>query len=290
MSELKNRIVVLLGAVLVAAIGRDKFYQAAQDRSGIIGRVASAWCQGHAGRIGQNYAIWRANKDKDRITDIALAFYNDDSLHGFADTDYAVRSGGKPLLDQQRGLIIPLVAKAIKDVGARSILEIGTGNGDILAHLANEFPDIKCVGVDLSVSNAQVKYSDGPPNLTFVKGYALDLLRQGEISGDVVFGTSTFCVFAPREFAAYLDALSEAKRIVISDPVTTGNVHSRDPNPKSRHMDLYMWWHNYFGWLADRGWNIDQHETVDYRYSNKDTSVVLVSATRPQNASATSSI
>ena len=279
MNEMKNRLVVIVGALAVVILGRDRFYQLAQERTGFLGRIASAWCQGHAGRIGENYAIWRAGKDNDRITDIALAYYSDDSLHGFADTDYALRGAGKPLLEQQRAMIIPLAEDAIKTTGAKTVLEIGTGNGDVIAHLAKAFPDVEFTGVDLSVANAVAKHS-GTKNLTFAKGYALDMLRAGEISGDVVFGTSTFCVFAPNEFSAYLDAIT-AKHIVISDPVTGGNTHTKDPTPKSRHMDLYMWWHNYFGWLTSKGWQIRRHETVGYRYPQKHTEVVLVSAARP---------
>lgn len=281
MRELKERSAVLLGAGLLATVGRDRFYQLAQERTGISGRIASAFCQGHAGRVGANYAIWRSNKDKTRMTDVALAYYSDDSLHGFADADYGLRADGKPLLEQQRGLIIPLIEKAIRESDAKSVLEIGTGNGDVLDHLAARFPDVAFTGVDLSIVNAEKKHQGGRSNLQFVKGYALDLLADNKLSADVVFGSSTFCIFAPQELRAYLSCIHRSKRIVISDPVTFGNVHTRDPEPKSRHMDLYMWWHNYFGYLKQNGWSVDHFETVNYKYThNPNAKVVLVSAQR----------
>jgi SAM-dependent methyltransferase len=282
-TELKNRIAVLVGASLLAAVGRDRFYQLAQDRRGVAGRIASAFCQGHAGRVGANYAIWNADKDKRRITDAALAHYSDDSMHGFGDADYAQRADGKPLLEQQRGLIIPLVKRAIRDSGAKRVLEIGTGNGDVLAHLAAEFPDVEFIGVDLSVANAENKHRGSNANVSFVKGYALDLLSNNEIKADVVFGSSTFCIFAPKELEAYLACFTTAgvKRLVISDPVVFGNVHEKDTVPKSRHMDSYMWWHNYWGYLTAWGWTVDGLETARFAYThNPNAQVVLFSAMR----------
>jgi len=138
-------------------------------------------------------------------------------------------------------------------------------------------PNIEFAGIDLSVVNAQQKHGN-VSNLTFKKGYALDLLRDG-LSADLVFASSTFCIFAPKEMQAYIDVLQSAKRIIISDPVTNGYSHSRDPVSKSRHMDLYMWWHNYFGYLMNANWTIEKMETVGYSYThNSNAKVVLISA------------
>jgi SAM-dependent methyltransferase len=279
MQELKERAAVVLGAALLAVVGRDRFYRMAQERRGLSGRLASAFCQGHAGRLGQNYSIFRDERDKERITDIALRFYSDDSLHGFAESDYSARADGKPLLEQQRGLIVPLVERAIETDRPATVLEIGCGNGDVLAHLALAHPNLHFVGADLSVLYAERKHHD-IPNLTFKKGYALDLLRGG-LGADLVFGSSTFCIFAPKELEAYFDALGQTRRIVISDPVTFGNSHSADPRPASRHMDLYMWWHNYYGYLTSRGWAVEHSETVNFAYShNPSARVVLLSAVK----------
>jgi hypothetical protein len=47
----------------------------------------------------------------------------------------------------------------------------------------------------------------------------------------------------------------------------------------SRHMDLYTWWHNYFGYLTTTGRTVDYFETVDFVYSwNRKAKVVLISA------------
>jgi SAM-dependent methyltransferase len=262
-------------------LGRDRFYRLAQDRHGLFGRIAAAFCHGHAGRVGVNYSIYFANKDRDRITDIALAHYGDDSLHGYGDVGYAKRSDGKPLLGQQRALIVPFVASALHHDGPSTVLEIGTGNGDVIAHLAESFPASSFVGADLAVANAE-RVHGHLRNVRFVKGYALDLLRSGAIAGDIVFASSTFCVMAPREFAACLGLLKGARRLFISDPVTFGNWHEAgDDRAISRHMDAYMWWHNYRGYLIQAGWAVASLQTVDFAYSyNPRAKVVLVEATR----------
>lgn len=273
--ELKERVVVLAGAALLAATGRDRFYHYAQDRNGIAGRLASAFCQGHAGRVGSNYAIYQRDKDRERMTDVARLYYSDDSLHGFGDSDLPRPDAKKPLLEQRRAMVVPLVERAIGNAST-TVIEIGTGNGDVIAHLANVYPNVKFTGVDLSVKNAEAKHA--LPNLEFRKGYALDMLEAG-LTADLVFANSTFCIFAPKELKAYLSALSPCRRLIISDPVTMGNVHTKDPQPRSRHMDLYMWWHNYYGYLTAAGWSIETFETRTYAYPhNPDAKFIVVSA------------
>ena len=279
MGELKQRVIVLAGAALLGVVGRDRFYQMAQDKPNVLGRLAAAFCSGHAGRLGQNYHIYAENKNVDRISAIALRYYGDDSLHGYGDAEFT-RADGKPLVDQQRGLVIPLVAAAVERDRPKLVLEIGTGNGDVVAHLAALYPAVQFVGCDLSVKNAAGKHR--VPNLSFVKGYALDLLQDRTLSPDMVFASSTFCVFTPKELQAYLDAMRGVGRLIVSDPVNFGNVHTRDARPRSRHMDQYMWWHNYFGYLAAAGFRIEHFETRRFDYSwNQGAQVIPVDGRRP---------
>jgi len=133
--ELRQRAIVLAGAGLLAAVGRDRFYHMAQDRPNILGRLATAFCSGHAGRLGQNYHIYAENKDLDGISSITLRYYGDDSLHGYGAVEFT-RADGRALVDQQRSIVIPLVAAAIDEDRPKLVLEIGTGNGDVIAHLA----------------------------------------------------------------------------------------------------------------------------------------------------------
>lgn len=276
MSEIKERAAVLAGAALLACVGKPKFYIYAQRRRGFFGRIASAFCQGHAGRVGANYSIFMNDKDKERMTDIAMQYYSDDSLHGFADDDYSKRADGKPLLEQQRGLILPLVVTAIDKDSPETVLEIGCGNGDAIAYLAKAYPNVKFIGVDLSVKVAEKKHS--LPNLSFIKGYALDLMREG-LNADLIYGSSTFCIFAPKELGHYMVALESAKRVIISEPVMPGFKHLPELQEESLHMDLYMWWHNYFGYLTYSGWTVETAETVNFAYRhNPNAKVFLINA------------
>jgi hypothetical protein len=171
------------------------------------------------------------------------------------------------------------VEDQIQKINPKSVLELGTANGDILAYLANRHPNIKFIGIDLSIVNAIGKHS--APNLQFVKGYALDLINEGKISGDIVFGSSTFCVFTPLELEAYFSKMNNTKAIIISEPVTFGNVHTNNKAPISRHMDLYMWWHNYYGYLLKYHFIIDTYQTILFSYShNPNCRVVLISGHR----------
>ncbi len=276
----KNALPCYWGLVFSAPLDAIGFIDSPKNVAALLAGSPPLSARGMPGASGRTMPLNQAEKDKERITDIALRYYSDDSLHGFADADYKMRADGKDLLQQQRGLIIPLIEQAIASDAPKTILEIGCGNGDVLAHLARAHPSFQFIGVDLSVANAVRKHHN-IPNLRFQKGYALDLLRQGAVTADIVFGSSTFCVFAPKELQAYLAALTDTRRIIVSDPVTFGNTHDRDPKPKSRHMDLYMWWHNYFGYLESFGWTVLHHETVTYAYShNPSAHVVLVSARR----------
>jgi hypothetical protein len=121
--ELKQRVIVLAGAALLGVVGRDRFYPMAQDRPNVLGRLAAAFCSGHAGRLGQNYRL--------------------------------------------------------------------------------------------------------------------------------------------------------------SDPVTFGNTHTRDPQPRSRHMDQYMWWHNYFGDLRAARFRVEHFETRRFDCSwSRGARVVIVDGSR----------
>lgn len=97
MNALKETVAVIGGAIMLARVGRDRFYRAAQERRGLVGRIASAFFQGHAGRVCQNYGLFLENRGRTRITDIALKFYSDDSLHGYGDLKFT-RHDGKSLL------------------------------------------------------------------------------------------------------------------------------------------------------------------------------------------------
>lgn len=275
-AELKARTAVVLGAALLAAMGRDRFYISAQRRRGIVGRIAAAFAHGHAGRIGENYAIFRDNVDRHGISSISARYYSDDDLHGFGSLDYAQRADGQPLLEQQRGLIVPLIEQAIASDRPQNVTEIGCVQGDISAHLAEAHPDIKFIGIDLSVTNALKKYGN-KANLSFREGYARTILSERD-KADIVFASSTFCIFTPVELQDYILVLG-ARRVILSDPVMPGFEHVVAKGD-SVHMDSYMWRHDYPGYFANFGYKTERCEIVQYAYTHKTSGVLLFSAKR----------
>ena len=73
-----------------------------------------------------------------------------------------------------------------------TIVEIGTGNGDVLNYLSTEFPDInRFVGIDLSIDQIElnnVKFADNK-KLEFVACDALDWIKEHG-QGNTIFVTS----------------------------------------------------------------------------------------------------
>ena len=208
-----------------------------------------------------------ADINSERRSLASLEIYKGDSLAGWADTDRAHGDGHLPLLQQMRSVAVPWVVEAIERNGAKekTIVEIGTGNGDLIAYLADRYPQHHFVGVDLSVKTAQHLYS-GKPNLEFKDGYALEMLENGSLEGGIVFASSTFVVFPPKELDSYLQALRRSgySDIILVDPLTRRfTVNSSGP-AFSKHMARGMWGHNYTGYFEKYGFKVSHFEVVNY--------------------------
>jgi hypothetical protein len=180
-------------------LGHQRFYATAQE-DGVLSRAARALLTAEPARLAINYHNLQASIGRDRISPMAAAEYADDTLAGYADEQFG--KGGDHLENQQRARALPLIEQAASSLpDGATLVEIGTGNGDMCAHLARRFPHLQVIGVDLSVAVAERLHTE--PNLRFVGGYALELLEAGELDGDLVFAASTFVVFTPLELARY---------------------------------------------------------------------------------------
>ncbi|MDI1344770.1 MAG: methyltransferase domain-containing protein [Pseudolabrys sp.] len=283
LDEAKNRLIVLSGAVLLAALGRQRFYRLTQSGTPILSKISAYFCKGHVARLIHDFEVQTEGKDKNRISAAALRLYSDDSLAGYGDAEFS-KTDGKPLRGQQRGLIIPLVEAEIRHFEQKhgrspKVLEIGVANGDVLVDIAEHFPAASFVGVDLSVANAKQKYTK--PNVEFVKGYTLDLIEQDAacMHADIVFGTSTFCAMVPNEFRRHVAffAAKGFQSVVISDPITGGYMPMNDASDISKHMSHYMWFHNYAGYLRNAGYQVPHFNVRNFVYSwNPRATVALV--------------
>ena len=286
---LQRLTLLLVGAAFYVACvlrhgvyrGHQRFYAAAQE-GGFAGRGAAALLSSAPARLAVDYANFQASVDRDRITAMAAAEYADASLLGYGETEY--NKGGDTIEEQQRGLILPLVLEGASRLPAgATIVEIGTGNGDVAMYLAERLPELEIVGVDLSVAAAQENHH--APNLRFVEGYALDLLEAGELDGALVFASSTVVVFTPLELARYLRALRSAgyEQIVLCEPSWGGYVGTRDGPASSRHLEGAVWHHNYAGYLRDAGYGITAFECRPHKHllsPRPDIRLTFVSASR----------
>ena len=250
--------------------GTQRFYAMTQSKkNSFLSGCAIALLESPLFDTMKEYEYMKKTRDS-KLSEETIKQYSDDSLCGYGDTDYT--KGGDTLREQQRGLILPALEQAIRDQSARhqncslDITEIGTGNGDVIANLAKRYPAHKFTGVDFSVKNAIKKYGD-IANLKFVSGYALDLLESGKLSGDIIYSSSTFCLFTPKELPLYISALRNSfQRVVINEPSWGIARQQNDHESLSMHLDSGMWFHNYCGYFSNGGWKINVFKCFDYKH------------------------
>ena len=226
-------------------------YRNVQDKNSRFNNILVRIFEGQIGRMFCDYRVMKDAKDKDRISNEAIRLYSDDSLYGYA--DWNLDKGGETLEKQQRGLILPYLKEKVADYP--TVVEIGTGNGDVIAQLAKEYPKNNFIGVDLSVSVAQEKHKN-IRNLTFMKGYALELLENKKLKGDLVFASSTFVVFTPKELENYFKEIKKAGfgAIILNEP-TWGGFTGR----VSKHMEQACWYHDYAYHIGNIGYETKTH-------------------------------
>lgn len=262
-----------LGAVLYALHvgrhgtyrGQQRFYAMAQE-VGITGDAARALLTSPPSRLFIDFANLEKSRNRDRITPMAASTYADDSLAGYGDEEYSKSSGA--LHEQQRGLILARVEAAASELpDGSTVVEIGTGNGDVATFIAEKFPNLQVVGVDLSVLVASRKHQG--ENLRFVDGYALDLLEDGRLDGDLCFASSTFVVFAPRELARYARALRDRGYtwVILNEPTWGAYPATANAAPMSRHLEGDVWHHSYAAYFQEAGYRISAFDVRPYAHA-----------------------
>ena len=291
MPHLRGLLRILAGAALYLACvlrggfyrGHQRFYALAQEQSPAA-PLAAALLTAPPMQLAVDYASMRAALPRDRISPMAAAEYlGGDDLAGYADETYD--KGGADLTDQQRGLVLgPLQRRFVDLPAGATVAEIGTGNGDVVAYLAERHPALEFIGVDLSVATARRKHGR-LENVEWVDGYALDLLDRGDLHADLVFASSTFVVLAPLELRRYAHALRAAgtRWVVLNEPTWGG--YNQDAGPAySRHLEGAVWFHNFAGYLAEAGFEPTALDFRPYRHPaspRPDVRVLLLEAEAP---------
>ena len=233
-------------------------------------------------QVRDDYRFYLKHKDKDQLSKRVVDQYSDDSLKGYGDLIYD--KGGKTYEEQQRGLILPTLYKAIEEVGsAKTICEIGTANGDIISYVAEKYPENNFLGVDFSVKTAEFKHHN-TKNLEFIKGYPLELIEENKLKFDLAFFSSTLLVFNPKELSRYLKAMKSVgcTDIVINEPFWSFYEMDAQKGEYSKHLEQAVWFHNYTGYLEKAGYKVKNIEIIEnYKHpksKREDIKVVLCHA------------
>lgn len=235
-------------------------------------------------RLFIDYRLLKENINRERISSIALKQYSDDSLLGYGDIELN-KDIAKEIENQQRGLILPLLERTItEEKKSRIIVEIGTGNGDVLAYLAVKYPQHTYIGIDFSIKNAQAKHS--LQNLKFIKGYALDMLQNKSIQGDIVFTSSTAVVFTPKELKAYLIGYKKCgfSQIILNEPTWAGNVQLNNDKVMSKYMEYGSWYHNWCGYLREAGYDIKNFDYFHYKHTTSTRPDIFISLIKAERS------
>lgn len=184
--------------------GGAKFMRLAQVApASFLGDCSVAFLESPPARLAIDYAYQRENRARRRLSPQIAALYSDDSLQGYGEEFFS--KGGETLLSQQRGQIIPLLKKRFTGYEDRrlTIVELGIGNGDVIAHLATEFPQHSFIGVDFSTAIAAKKHGQ-IQNLQFINGYVIQLLEKSLLKGDLLYASSTLTLMLPEESSQIL--------------------------------------------------------------------------------------
>lgn len=272
--DIPRRLKILLGCVLFLILGRDRFYILAQ-KSGLLSELGRNFATDqHVRKVVQGFVEIQRDKDTSQQTATSIKQYSDASLGGYGDYHFNTTGDShNDVPDQLRGVVLPTVeAQIMKSEEPANIYEIGTGNGDILEHLAQKFPNHKFTGFDFNVENAVQKHGGKHENLSFEKGYALDFISEGRLAKkSIIFASSTIVVLSPAELRSYLEAVKEAEigALIFSEPLTRKYSPFDHPEPKSIHMAEGMWGHNYKAYFEEYGFSVYENEVVTYKGHKK---------------------
>lgn len=232
-----------------------------------VGSIAVAFLESPPAKLANDFAYQRDHRNRERLSPHIAALYSDDSLQGYGDEVFL--KGGDNLHSQQRGQILPLLEEklAANSNCPLKVVELGIGNGDVIAHLATEFPQHEFLGIDFSTATAAKKHGH-IPNLHFMNGYVLELLEKSMLTGDLIYASSTLTLMLPKELADFVNLLrtSGFSEIVSNEP-TWGPYFQENSNSKiSYYMDDGCWFHNYCGYFSQAGFQPERFAFFPYKH------------------------
>lgn len=233
----------------------------------LMGDIAVAFLESPPAKLANDYSYQRDHRNINRLSPHIAALYSDDTLQGYGDEVFS--KGGDDLSSQQRGKILPLLREKLTESSniQLTVVELGIGNGDVIASLASEFPQHNFIGVDFSIATALKKHGQ-ISNLQFKNGYVIDLLEKSQLKGDVLYASSTLTLMLPKELAEFVKLLRQAgfSEIVSSEPTWGPYSQENSSSQDSYYMDDGCWFHNYCGYFANAGFHTDRFSFFKYKH------------------------
>lgn len=166
------------------------------------------------------------------------------------------------------------------EVQFKTLVEIGTGNGDVLNYLESSFPKIQqFIGIDLSSEQIKInkeKYKENS-RLKFIDADVIEWVKK-EGRKNMIFMTSNgvfeyFTEQQLREFIKYTSSLGQVLFIVI-EPNDVN--HNFELNPNSIVYGIEKSFsHNYCKIFNDYGFEIIHHSTKQKQHYEHETTYIL---------------
>lgn len=142
-----------------------------------------------------------------------------------------------------------------------TLVEIGTGNGDVLNYLSSEFPQIKrFVGIDMSSHqiDINIKKFESNPILEFVAADAVDWVKNNGHS-NIIFVTYSGVLeyFVENRLQEFLNALNVLGKIIFIAIEPNGADHDFDKNPNTQlYGNEPSFSHNYKQLFKNAGFSL----------------------------------
>ncbi len=293
--KIKEGVFMVLGFALYMLIllrhggyrGFRKFYRIAQqDEPSITRTLVLNFLNSPLSVVFNNYRFLKDNINKERLTETIIQQYGDYEVGGYANIGDSLESIIPE--SQQRELLLPVLSNALREIKRGTVVEIGTANGDMLGRFTRNRTTINFIGVDFNTRKARKRWGF-QPNMRFISGYALDMLLAGHLIGDILFASSCFCLFAPKELARYIAAIDKAgfKQIVLNEPTWGGYKSENNEVVVSKHVEHSLWHHNYCGYLRAGGYQIEEFRFFPYHpwaSTRPDIFVSLIRAKKEKEA------
>jgi ubiquinone/menaquinone biosynthesis C-methylase UbiE len=168
--------------------------------------------------------------------------------------------------DQEHVFALEFLIAAVKYLGVRSVLDIGSGTGRAVHKIKRELPEIQIVGIEPSAELRAIGYSNGLSESELIQGDAMSLEYE-DGSFDLV------CEFAalhhmPEPSRAVSEMMRVAKRaIFISDSNNFGQGRPTDRLIKQLLNALHLWPLVNQIKTRGKGYTIGEGDGLSYSYS-----------------------